>query len=145
MKIFFLMAALVMLAGCKSKQDNPQEPSVDAGTTAQAVIPASADEVVDKKDAEPDGAKAPKPEGKMENGLRQGQWRFFHANGKKAAEGVYKDGLKNGQWSFWYDSGKKTAEGAFHMGKKVGKWIDYDEQGNKVSEQFYADGVRVYK
>ncbi len=146
MKTIVALAILFVFSACKTQDKNePPVPLADAGVQDQPDVTAKPDENTRAKDASGDESQAPKPEGKMDNGLRQGQWTFFHDNGKKAAQGEYKDGLKNGKWNFWYDNGKKTAEGSFHMGEKVGKWIEYNTQGEKVSEQVYVNGVRVYR
>ncbi len=146
MKAILVLTTLVVIAGCKGREQNStNNPTNDADATSQPQTPKAPNQQVEEDDSGKEKFDTPKPEGKMDNGLRQGQWTFFHSNGKKAAQGEYKDGLKNGRWIFWYDNGEKTAEGSFRMGKKVGQWIDFDEKGKEVSRQTYVDGVRVYK
>ncbi len=120
-----LIALLLAVPGCKKTTDSniPDEPPGD----------------------KPASAKAPEPKGETRDGKRQGQWVFFHANGKKAAQGEYQDGFKHDKWVFWYDNGQKTAEGEYAEGRKTGKWIDWDEEGNQVSEKVFVDGVESYR
>lgn len=40
---------------------------------------------------------------------RNGVWKFYHLNGKPAAEGSYEEDHKTGAWKYYNDSGKLTS------------------------------------
>ena len=100
-----------------------------------------------------------------DDGVRNGHWKDYYADGKLKAEGEYKDGKPAGEWKFFYDDGKLEQTGKYtNNGKYQGTWrwyfeneqlkreeeytngeldgmhTEYDENGRKVEEGEYADG-----
>ena len=43
--------------------------------------------------------------GNFKNGIRNGDWTYWHENGMKRLEGSYLNGFKNGLWTRWYGNG----------------------------------------
>ena len=69
--------------------------------------------------------------------------RFWHPNGKLAAEGPAIAGVREGQWSYWNDAGVLVREGGYRQGRRDGPWRFYDERGQRRSAGSYALGQRV--
>ena len=51
-------------------------------------------------------------------GLKEGEWIYWHNNGKIKEEGAYQNNLKTGAWISRYDNGQKSNEGNYIEGKK---------------------------
>jgi len=69
--------------------------------------------------------------------------RFWHENGKLAAEGPALNGVRTGSWHYWNDDGTPLREGAYREGKRDGAWVFYDEHGAKRAEGTYELGLRI--
>ncbi|MSR63099.1 MAG: hypothetical protein EXS08_11715 [Planctomycetes bacterium] len=69
--------------------------------------------------------------------------RFWHANGKLAAEGPALAGVREGLWHYWNEDGSPAREGGYRSGKRDGAWTFYDEKGVKRAAGLYALGQRV--
>ena len=52
----------------------------------------------------------------------------------------YKEGLKDGVYLTWYANGHKKSEGNYEEDKKEGLWIDYNEDGTEYRRLTYKDG-----
>lgn len=83
-------------------------------------------------------AQHPAALGNMENGKRQGYWRFFQKNGFPIMEGFFKDGKKEGPWRV-YDEEGLLKEAYSTKGNLVkGNYYGYTE--GKMSERaFYGE------
>lgn len=107
--------------------------------------------------------------GFFKEGLRHGDWTYFHDNGQIKNQGQYVSGRKEGVWLGYYRTGKLFYKGAYKDGKKDGPWVSYyedetlfyqgefrsgKEQGNWVAFNpdgtvwnyrtgFYENGVKV--
>ena len=95
-------------------------------------------------------------------GKEQGEWIFFHANGKKWTQGEYKDGVQVGLWRMWnnagdllqeyyadngpfkswYPNGTMESKGEIVNGKREGEWSFYYINGQlfKISH-YHADSI----
>jgi hypothetical protein len=69
--------------------------------------------------------------------------RFWHANGRPAAEGPAIRGVREGRWTFWSENGLLAREGVYRAGRREGTWVFYDELGARRGEGLYASGERV--
>lgn len=69
--------------------------------------------------------------------------RFWHANGRLAAEGPAVAGVREGRWSYWSESGLLLREGSYRAGRRDGSWSFFDERGVLRSTGAYALGRRV--
>ena len=75
-------------------------------------------------------------EGKVVNGLREGEWKWYYDNGKLKRTSIYKHGKKNGKTVYYYKNGKKRMEITFYNDKNI-RQISWDEKGNrKPNPQF---------
>jgi len=101
-----------------------------------------------------------------ENGLYQGEWKFYFEDGNVKLEGKFVDSKKEGSWTYYYPNGKKKQVGRFKKGKASGTWywyyknrelhreesyvrgredghsVEYDEEGEIITEGEYIDGFK---
>ena len=56
-------------------------------------------------------------EGKIQKGLREATWIYYHPNGQKKMEGNYKEGVKDGTWTYWKDNGQQEGIEMYKFGK----------------------------
>ncbi|MDZ7845577.1 MAG: hypothetical protein U5L96_01670 [Owenweeksia sp.] len=110
---------------------------------------------------------------------KQGIWMDFYKNRKVKSEGPYVNGLKNGYWKFYQangnlkrvekwvmgvlqenanetakveikreinpQTGKLAFKGAYRNGKPEGVHRQYDEEGNVIASKIYSDGVVLFE
>lgn len=69
--------------------------------------------------------------------------RFWHANGRLAAEGQAIAGVRVGEWSYWSESGVLLRTGGYRDGRREGPWRFFSEDGLPRAEGRYALGTRV--
>jgi antitoxin component YwqK of YwqJK toxin-antitoxin module len=62
-----------------------------------------------------------------------------YENGQPKSYGAYKDGLPEGKWTWWFADGKKMSEGYFSQGKRNGEWTTWFATGRKKSWGKYKD------
>lgn len=63
------------------------------------------------------------------NGLRDGPWTEFWANGRKQSEGSYENDVQAGVWTYWFENGNKEMEGRFTNERRDGEWTSWYEDG----------------
>ena len=73
--------------------------------------------------------------GIVKNGLKEGRWEFFYANGQKMLEANYSKGVENGAYNSYRDNGAPYFRGFYINGKRANVWEFYDEAGNLVGRQ----------
>ena len=73
--------------------------------------------------------------GKVRNGLKEGLWEFFYANGQKMLEAHYAGGIENGAYNSYRENGLPYFRGFYINGKRANIWEFYDEQGNLAGSQ----------
>jgi antitoxin component YwqK of YwqJK toxin-antitoxin module len=75
-------------------------------------------------------------EGKVVNGLREGEWKWYYPTGKLKRTSIYKKGKKNGKTVYYWPNGNKRAEIYFYEDKNV-RQISWDKNGKrKPNPQF---------
>lgn len=79
--------------------------------------------------------------GQVEDGLRVGAWKAWHANGQLNWVFEHEDG-QLAHRTIWHANGAKRMEGRFVDGKPDGIHPRWDEAGQKVSEEAYRAGTR---
>lgn len=78
-----------------------------------------------------------------EDGVKDGHWKEYYADGHLRAEGDYKDDRKTGGWKYYYPDGKLEQEGKYTAsGKYTGKWKWYFPSGALMLEEEYAGGQK---
>ena len=50
-------------------------------------------------------------------GKKEGEWKYYHENGKLAAIENYKNGKAEGEWKFYHENGKLEQIGNAKNGK----------------------------
>ena len=70
-------------------------------------------------------------EGKIENGIKQGAWTEYDANGQKKTEGTYTDGFKTGPWKIYHqENGQLWKQGSYDAkGLRTGEWTTFGKDG----------------
>ncbi len=74
------------------------------------------------------------------NGKEDGDWIYYHKNGKKSAIGKYNKGKKQGKWTYYYKNGKVQQVGSYASDKLTGLWSWYYETGELLKEEYYIYG-----
>lgn len=59
-------------------------------------------------------------EANYEDGVKNGPWKKYHANGQVFEEGAYVGGEKDGPWVSYYPDGQKLEEGEWENGDPIG-------------------------
>lgn len=74
------------------------------------------------------------------NGKPNGKFEQFRADGKTLEiEGTMKDGKRDGEWKYYHPNGKLQSEGTCKEDKKHGWWKAYDTNGNVTLEAEYEE------
>ena len=63
--------------------------------------------------------------GNFKNGIRNGNWIYWHENGMKRLEGTYFNGFKNGLWTRWYGNGVIATKYIYDNTAQNGKIIEW--------------------
>jgi antitoxin component YwqK of YwqJK toxin-antitoxin module len=67
-----------------------------------------------------------------EHGLKEGYW----SNGNLWYKGVFINGLKDGDWEFYHPNGKLWGKGYFVNDKFHDYWEWYTDSGNLIEKEF---------
>ncbi len=73
--------------------------------------------------------------GMVKNGLKEGRWEFYYANGQKMLEATFNKGIENGAYNSYRDNGIPYFRGFYINGQRANVWEIYDEKGNLVGRQ----------
>ena len=60
--------------------------------------------------------------GRTSNGVKTGDWKFYHKNGELFQKGKYRNENKIGIWKIYHENGKLHQIGEFNAGKQNGEW-----------------------
>lgn len=74
--------------------------------------------------------------------VEHGEALLWYDNGQVKLQGEYVDGVREGLWRSWHANGKNRGEGRLHRNRRIGTWIMWDENGQKRSELAYDVGLR---
>ena len=77
------------------------------------------------------------------NGVLEGRWTRWYANGNVAEEGMYRNGKKSGSWKGWYSSNKQNYSCNYEEGKRTGTYKEWSSSGKKIKDIDYSNGRRV--
>lgn len=75
--------------------------------------------------------------GMIKNGLREGRWETYYANGQMWTETIYSDGKKNGICNSYRQNGAPYYKGVYINDLKANVWEFYDEANTLVGTQDY--------
>ncbi len=75
-------------------------------------------------------------EGKVVDGLREGEWKWYYPTGKLKRTSIYKKGKKNGKTVYYWPNGNKRMEIYFYEDKNI-RQMSWDKNGKrKPNPQF---------
>ena len=78
-------------------------------------------------------------EGFFKNGLPDGLWKTYNAEGNMVAQGYKKNGLSDSLWIFYNENGSKKRASLYENDLKNGCTINYDSLENVKEELFYIN------
>lgn len=87
-------------------------------------------------------------QGKMLDNKNVGQWKYYRVDGSLETEGTFEDDLPVGLWKWFYPNGVIAESGIFNDGKRFGEWKNFDTSGTLISLRKYdndkiVDSLRV--
>ncbi|RLD61108.1 MAG: hypothetical protein DRI95_14575 [Bacteroidetes bacterium] len=82
-------------------------------------------------------------EGKYAEGMRNGLWKSYYADGTLSFEGKFVDDLPNGEHKWYWPNGKLKQQGRFVMGRRNGDLKKYDSTGLMIITINYKGGREV--
>lgn len=85
----------------------------------------------------------PKMRGSYTLGVQDGPWTTYHPNGGPASKGQYVNGAEQGTWQFWDEESTWRAQGDFVGGHREGLWLEYGPAADPIRERVYRDGQLI--
>ncbi|HEX4210956.1 MAG TPA: hypothetical protein VHY56_11220 [Candidatus Binataceae bacterium] len=82
-------------------------------------------------------------QGSYRNGIQEGEWTTWYANGQRSAVDHFHKGLQDGLHTSWYFNGVKSIEGEYHMGKREGVWTSWDPTGYTSKQETYRGDRKI--
>lgn len=80
-------------------------------------------------------------EGQFVKGKQEGDWTYYHDNGKVQRTVHFTAGKPDGSWDVFNAEGAVVAKRGFKAGKRDGTWTAYDESGKQpLQEEVYDEG-----
>ena len=83
-------------------------------------------------------------QGSYHDGVQDGEWTTWYANGQRSAVDHFRDGLQDGLHTSWYFNGVKSIEGDYRMGKREGVWTRWDPTGYTSKQETYRNNQVVH-
>ncbi len=82
-----------------------------------------------------------------ENGLLNGEQKYWYKNGRKKMVLNYRYGLMHGDQFGWYDNGKNKFQQNYNFGNLDGAQFTYNKYGSLDREKLYKNGklIRIIK
>ena len=81
-------------------------------------------------------------EGLYRNGSRIGKWKFYHPNASLEQEGNYNNqGNTDGLWKWYYDDGLLLREENYLNGNSEGIFTEFDDSGSPIIQGEYVEGM----
>jgi len=80
--------------------------------------------------------------GKIDNSLKEGEWKMFSVNSNISEITNYKKGVKQGIYKSYNNSGKLSSKGNWKDGKQEGKWTWYNPNSTVMCEVGYKNGKK---
>ncbi len=82
-------------------------------------------------------------QGKIIDGILQGEWLCYYANGQIQWKVNYKDGEPEGEDLYYHNNGQLGLKKYFKDGKKEGEHLTYNKNGKLTKTQIYKDGKLI--
>ena len=73
-------------------------------------------------------------------GVKDGEWRLWHANGARLAVGSFDRDQRMGAWTRWHDNGARSSAGSYLNDERSGEWIAWHRNGRMKSQGVYVAG-----
>ena len=77
--------------------------------------------------------------GMVKNGLKEGRWECFYANGQKMLEAQFSGGIENGAYNSYRENGLPYFRGFYINGKRANVWEYYDETGELADRKDFDE------
>ncbi|MEX2483876.1 MAG: hypothetical protein WED10_04935 [Brumimicrobium sp.] len=68
---------------------------------------------------------------------------YFFKNGRIKAEGISEDGVMQGEWKFYRETGQLWQVGHFKNNQKHGRWTRYDKEANLEYDETFENGTLI--
>ena len=75
--------------------------------------------------------------GKVVNGLKEGEWKGFYENGNLLWSGFYSKGLNVSKWIEYHNNGKVFTVGHYKNGKKLESGLFMIKKEKKLQKKFF--------
>jgi len=85
-----------------------------------------------------DGSRA--SAGMLVEGMQEGEWTFWHPNGRESARGTYARDVRTGAWTHWHDNGALRMRGSYAGERQVGSWEFFHPNGALQCRGAFVDG-----
>lgn len=81
--------------------------------------------------------------GEIINGVKQGVWVGYTAEGTKVEEGTYTDGYKTGPWKIFHENGEIWKQGSYDgKGLRTGEWSTFDKAGKMLIKGNFQQDIQ---
>ena len=130
---FFCFLIVVSASFCKNKKATIQSNSSETSSVNDTIA-----KVSDGPYTEYYSNGKLKAEGEIENGLREGTWISYSAEGNIMSKCDYTKGVKNGNIEVFHPNGKTLYKGNFENNKEAGVWEFYSNDGKKQKTKDYT-------
>jgi uncharacterized protein len=64
----------------------------------------------------------------------------LEATAQSPITGSYRNGLRQGEWDFFHENGLLQHTGQYESSKKIGLWLSYNDSGTLIDEVHYTKG-----
>jgi uncharacterized protein len=75
------------------------------------------------------------------NGLRVGNWKWFHETGQLRESIAFVQDVKQGSYQSFYQNGQVQEKGVFEKNEKIGSWQTYFDNGQLASQESFSFGL----
>ena len=79
-------------------------------------------------------------QGRFENGVKIGEWVFYHDNGRLHSKGSFRNGVKIGEWIFYHDNGQLWKKVTLKNGVMEGESVSYHRNGQLEIKGSFKNG-----
>jgi len=78
--------------------------------------------------------------GELEEGLQEGDWSYYYANGELSSQGRYEEDKQVGEWRAYYENGRPKFRGSYLGGYRNGLWTYWHATGSRKAMGYFVDG-----
>lgn len=81
--------------------------------------------------------------GLVVDGMQEGEWTHYYANGARMAQGNYLHDVRDGLWTHWYEDGTVKMRGRYAGERQVGPWEFFHPNGALQCRGEFRDGREI--